>query len=338
MGTFEFQNPWWLLLLLLIPFLVFQRIRKRKKQTAIHISTLKPFENTDNFLSQIKPILFIFRLLALGFIIIALARPQYVKSSSTVKSEKGVDIIMAVDTSLSMLAKDLSPNRLEALKEVAKRFTLERPTDRIGLIDYSGEAVLRVPLTTDHRVLIQEIEQLQTEKLAAGTAIGVGLATAINHLKESKASSKVIILLTDGEESIDYQNDLLYISPQDAAQIAANFEIKVYTIGIGTTGSALFPTGRNLFTGEIVFSMQYNKIDEDMLRHIAESTNGKYFRATDNESLINIYKEIDQMEKTEINEIKYYNYTELYMKYLSIALIFLVFELILSKTVFKEMT
>ncbi|MDD3771487.1 MAG: VWA domain-containing protein [Weeksellaceae bacterium] len=337
MGNYEFQNPWWLLLLLLIPVLIFFRIKKRKKQTAVRISTLKPFEYTDNFFNWIKPLLFTLRLLALGFIIIALARPQIVKTSTSVKSEKGIDIIMTVDTSLSMLARDLHPDRLEALKEVAKRFAMDRPADRIGLVDYSGEAVLKVPLTTDHHILIQEIDRLQTGELADGTAIGVGLATAVNHLKDSKANSKIIILLTDGVESIDYQNDLLYISPADAAQIAAARGIKVYTIGIGSTGMAPFPTGRNLFTGEIIFSMKYNELDEPMMQNVADLTGGKYFRATDNESLEEIYEEIDQMEKTEINEIKYYNYTELFGKYLSIALIFLFFELILSKTLFKEM-
>lgn len=337
-GNFEFQNPWFLLLLLLIPVLLYMRLKKKKTIPSVQISSLKPFEGSDDFLGKLKPYLFVLRLLALGFMVVALARPQIVKTTTSVRSDKGIDIIMTVDTSLSMLAQDLKPDRLEALKIVANRFATERPNDRIGLVDYSGEAVLKVPLTIDHRVLVDEINRLQTGALADGTAIGVGLATTINHLKNSKAASKVIILLTDGVESIDYKNGLLYISPQDAAQIAANLGIKVYTIGIGTEGLAPFPTSRDLFTGEIIFTMQPNELDEPMMRYIANLTGGKYFRATDNESLEEIYDEIDQLEKTEINQVKYYNYTELYGKYLSWALLLLFFELLLRKTVFKEIS
>lgn len=337
-GNFEFQNPWFLVLLLVIPILLFLKFRKKKAAPSVRISSLKPFEGSDNFLGKIKPYLFIFRFVSLILIIVALARPQIVQTTTSVKSDKGIDILMTVDTSLSMLAQDLKPDRLEALKVVANRFATERPHDRIGLVDYSGEAVLKVPLTSDHKILVDEINRLETGALADGTAIGVGLATTINHLKNSKASSKVIILLTDGVESIDYKNGLLYISPQDAAQIAANLGIKVYTIGIGTTGLAPFPTSRDLFTGKIIFTMQPNELDEPMMKYIANLTGGKYFRATDNESLENIYEEIDQLEKTEINEVKFYNYTELYAKYLSWALLLLFLELILRKTVFKEIS
>src|SRR5690606_27178 len=249
MGNFEFQNPWLLLLLLLIPLLIFLRIKRKKPDDAVKISSLKPFENSDSFIAKIKPILFVLRLFVIGLMVIALARPQIVEMSSTVKSDKGIDILMVVDTSLSMLAKDLKPDRLEALKEVAENFSINRPTDRIGLVAYSGEAIAKVPLTTDHKVLIQEIRKLETRELSQGTAIGVGLATAINHLADSKATSKIIILITDGVESIDYRNDLLYISPQDATQIAVNKEIKVYTIGVGTNGRAPFPTQYDPFSG-----------------------------------------------------------------------------------------
>lgn len=337
MGNFEFHNPWLLLLLLLIPVLIYLRIKKGKKNTAIQISSLKPFEGSDHFLGKIKPFLYVLRLISISLMIIALARPQIVKTTTTVKSEKGVDIIMTVDTSLSMLAKDLEPDRLEALKKVAKKFAIERPTDRIGLVEYSGEAISRVPLTTDHKVLLQEIDRLETGTLADGTAIGIGLATAINHLKDSKAKSKIIILLTDGVESIDYQNDLLYISPKEAAKIAAEKEIKVYTIGIGTNGMAPFPTGRDMFTGEIIFTMQPNELDEPMMKYVAQTTGGKYFRATDNQSLSEIYDEIDELEKTDINEIKYYNFTELFSRFLSWALLLLFIELFLRKTIFKEL-
>ncbi|MFV0304992.1 MAG: vWA domain-containing protein [Moheibacter sp.] len=336
-GNFEFQNPWFLLLLFVIPFLIYIRVTRKPNKSGIKFSTLKPFQHTNSLLGKLRPFLYILRLLGLTLMIIVLARPQNVEMATTVKSEKGVDILMVVDTSLSMLAKDLEPDRLEALKKVAENFSLNRPTDRIGLIAYSGEAIAKVPLTTDHRVLVQEIRKLQTGELEDGTAIGVGLATAINHLKESKAASKIIILITDGVESIDRTNDLLYISPEDATEIAVSKGIKVYTIGVGTNGRAPFPTARDPFTGELIFTMEPVQIDEPLLKFIAGQTDGQYFRATDNESLEEIYNQIDKMEKTEIDEIKYYNHTELFGKYLTWALILLFLELILQKTLFKEL-
>lgn len=336
MRNFEFQNPWLLLLLLLIPLLIWLRYRNRNPDSAVKISTLKPFEFSDSWLGRLKPLLNILRWASLALLIVALARPRIVHTSSTVRSDHGIDILMVVDTSLSMLARDLKPDRLEALKEVAEKFALDRPSDRIGLVDYSGEAVTRVPLTTDRQVLIDEIRSLETGRLADGTAIGIGLATAVNHLKDSEAASKVIILITDGVESIDFTNDLLYVSPQDAAKMALDRGIKVYTVGIGTNGNAPFPTYRDMFTGELVFTMQPVEIDEESMRYIAALTGGKYFRVTDNRSLTDFYDQIDRMEKTEINEVKYYNYTELYHKYLMWALILLFIELILRKTIYKE--
>src|SRR5690606_32890242 len=200
MGNFEFQNPWLLLFLLFVPLMVFIRVKRKNPQPAMKISSLKPFRESESFLSKLKPILFLLRIIAIALFVVALARPRIVEVSSTVKSDKGVDILMVVDTSLSMLAKDLKPDRLEALKEVAEKFSLQRPTDRIGLVAYSGEAIAKVPLTTDHRVLVDEIRNLQTGELEDGTAIGIGLATAVNHLKDSKAVSKVVILITDGVE------------------------------------------------------------------------------------------------------------------------------------------
>lgn len=336
MEVFEFQHPWALLLLFLLPFLIYLHIKKKRKDTAVIISSLKPFEATNDWLGKLKPLLFVLRLTIIGLMIIALARPQMVKTNTSVKSEKGIDIIMTVDTSLSMLAKDLKPNRLEALKEVAEKFIQSRPTDRIGLVDYSGEAVLKVPLTTDHEVVVREIHNLETGVLSDGTAIGVGLATTINHLKNSEAKSKIIILLTDGVEEIDYRNGLLYVSPQEAAEIAKRHEIKVYTIGIGTMGLAPFPSRRNILTGEIIYTLEKHELDEPMMKEIANVTGGRYFRATDNHTLDEIYKEINRLEKTDINEIKYYRYTELFGKYLGWAMVLLIIELILRKTIFKE--
>ncbi len=337
MDGFNFQYPWILFLLLLIPFLIFLKFSRKKSPASVKISSLKPFGDSYSLIAEMRPLLFFLRLIALSLIIIALARPRLTETATSIKSDKGIDIMLTVDTSLSMLARDLEPDRLEALKKVAIEFVKARPTDRIGLVDYSGEAVMRVPLTSDHKLLIEEIKNLKSGNLADGTAIGVGLATTVNRLKDSDAKSKIIILLTDGVESIDYENDLLYISPKEAGKIAAAKGIKVYTIGIGTNGNAPFPSGRNMFTGEIMFSMQPVEIDEISMKYIAQITGGQYFRATDNETLKEIYKHIDQLEKTDINEVKYYNYTELFGKFLTWALILLIIELLLRKTIYKEL-
>ena len=308
MFNFEFQDPWFLVLLLILPFFIFKEIKKsRTKKASLKISTLKAFGDTKSNLSRYKPLLFTMRMTALALCIIALARPRIVNITTQIKSDEGVDILVTVDTSLSMMARDLKPDRLNALKEVAKNFATNRPTDRIGLVEYSGEALTRVPLTTDRNILTTEIDRLRSGNLEDGTAIGVGLATAINHLKESKAVSKVIILITDGVESINPSADLMYVSPRQAAEIAASLGIKVYTIGIGTNGYAPFPTSYDLY-GDLVFDMRPVEIDEPLLEEIADKTGGLYFRATSNETLKNIYSEIDQLEKSEINEIKFYHF------------------------------
>lgn len=336
-SVFHFQQPWFLLLLLLVPLVFWFRMKKRRQQSSVGISSLKPFDDTTDIVVRLKPFLILLRLGALILIVIALARPQNVETTTSVKSDKGIDIMLTVDTSLSMLAKDLKPDRLEALKKVAIDFVSERPTDRIGLVDYSGEAVMKSPLTTDHKMLIQEIKNLESGALADGTAIGVGLATTVNRLKNSDAKSKIIILLTDGVESIDYENNLMYVSPREAAKIAADRGIKVYTIGIGTNGKAPSPTARDIFTGQLIFTMEPVEIDEPSLQYIANVTGGKYFRATDNASLNEIYEHINELEKSDISEVKYYNYTDLFGFYLGWALILLMFELILRKTIFKEL-
>lgn len=337
MFNFEFQTPWFLALLIVLPFFIFREIRKsRQKKASLKISSLKPFGDVKSNLSRYKPLLFAMRMIALGLCIIALARPRIVDITTQVKADEGVDILMTVDTSLSMLAQDLKPDRLTALKDVAKDFALQRKTDRIGLVEYSGEALTRVPLTTDRDMLISEIDRLQSGNLEDGTAIGIGLATAINHLKDSKAVSKVIILITDGVESINPSADLMYVSPRQAAEIAASKGIKVYTIGIGTNGQAPFPSGYDLY-GNLIFDLRPVEIDEILLEDIADKTGGLYFRATNNQTLKNIYSEIDHLEKSEINEIKYYNYTELFSRFLLPALIVLLLEIVLRRTVFKEL-
>ena len=337
MFNFEFQDPWFLLLLLTLPFFIFKEIKKSKqKKASLKISSIKPFGSIKSNLSRYKPLLFVMRISALTLCIIALARPRIVDVTTQIKSDEGIDILITVDTSLSMLARDLKPDRLTALKDVAKNFAVNRPTDRVGLVEYSGEALTRVPLTTDRNILTAEIDRLQSGNLEDGTAIGVGLATAINHLEDSKAASKVIILITDGVESINPSADLLYVSPRQAAEIAAEKGIKVYTIGIGTNGYAPFPSSYDIF-GDLIFDMRPVEIDEPLLEDIANETGGLYFRATNNETLKNIYSEIDRLEKSEINEIKFYNYTELFARFLFPALILLLAEIVLRRTVFKEL-
>lgn len=333
MGNFEFQNPWFLLLLLLIPAMMIGRLMF-KNQIAVPMKTpnIKAFGKSSGWYHYISPFLFFLRILALILLIIALARPRKVDISTRIKSDEGVDIMMVVDVSLSMLARDLKPTRLTALQGVAEEFVTQRPTDRIGMIEYSGEAITRVPLTTDRGVMVDAIRNLQMDDLEPGTAIGIGLATAVNHLQNSKAKSKVIILITDGGESpVDYSNNKIYVSPEDAAEIAADRDIKVYTIGIGTTGFIALPRGYEHYPQSAF------QLDENLLKFIAKTANGLYFRATDNQKLEEIYKEINQLEKTEINEIKYYSYTEYYRKYALWALFFIIFEVICRTIIFKQL-
>ena len=337
MLNFEFQNPWILLLLLALPFFIFREIRKTsQKKASLKLPSLKAFGGAKSSLASYKPLLFLMRIMAMSLCIIALARPRYVYVTTKVKSDEGVDILLTVDTSLSMLARDLKPDRLTALKDVAKDFAVGRKTDRVGLVEYSGEALTRVPLTTDRDVLTQEIELLHSGSLEDGTAIGVGLATAVNHLKDSKAKSKVVILITDGVESINPSGDLMYVSPRQAAEIAEQKGIKVYTIGIGTNGMAPMPVGYDML-GDYMFEMHPVEIDEKLLTEISDKTGGLYFRFIFYYCLIDIYQEIDKLEKSEINEVKYYNYTELFARFLLPAFLLLVLESILRRTVFKEL-
>ena len=333
MGNFEFSNPWYLLLLLLIPIIIIWRLAFRN-QSIIPMKTpsIKAFGETSDWNRYINPLLFFVRLLALSLLIVAMARPRKVDISTQVRSDEGVDIMMVVDVSLSMLARDLKPTRLAALQQVAEEFVIKRATDRMGLVEYSGEAVTKVPLTTDRAVLIDQIRNLQMDQLEQGTAIGIGLATAVNHLQHSKAKSKVILLITDGGESpVDYGSNKVYISPQDAAEIAKDKNIKVYTIGIGTTGFIPLPRGYEHYPQRAF------QLDENLLKFIAKTANGLYFRATDNQKLEEIYDEINQLEKTEINEIKYYNYTEYYHKFIIYALILILIDVACRTLIFRQL-
>ena len=329
-SNFEFLNPEFLWLLILIPLLAVWHFFMRKKDTAVlTMPSVKGFK-VSSFLSKLKPILYLLRLLALSAIIIALARPRNVSVSKKTKTNKGIDIVMAIDVSASMLARDLKPNRLEALKKVAVNFVDRRPNDRIGIVVYAGESFTQTPITSDKGIVKRTISELKWGQLEGGTAIGMGLGSGVNRLKESKAKSKVIILLTDGV------NNSGNIDPRTATELAKELKIKVYTIGIGTNGMADFPWSKDPRTGKLNFRKQQVEIDEKLLQEIATETEGKYFRATDNESLKEIYDEIDALEKTKIEEFKYYNYQEKCRVFVLLGLGFLLLEFILRNTIFKS--
>ena len=330
-SNFELLNPEFLWLLILIPFLATWYFLIRKKDTAIlTVPSIKGFQSKPSVVSKLKPVLYVLRLLALVAIIFALARPRNVSVSKRIKSNKGIDIVMAIDVSASMLARDLRPNRLEALKKVAVAFVNKRPNDRIGIVVYAGESFTQTPITSDKSIVKRTIERLQWGQLDGGTAIGMGLGSGVNRLKESKAKSKVIILLTDGV------NNSGNIDPRTATELAKELGIKVYTIGIGTNGMADFPWSKDPRTGQLNFRKQQVEIDEKLLKEIAKETNGKYFRATNNDKLAQIYAEIDKLEKTKIEEFKYYNYQEMYRVLVFLALSLLLLEFLLKNTVFKS--
>ena len=329
-NNFEFYNSEFLWLLILIPIVAIWHFLMRKKDTAtLTIPSIKGFEKTS-FLSKFKVFLYVLRLFSLAAIIVALARPRNVSVSKKTKSNKGIDIVMAIDVSASMLAKDLKPNRLEALKKVAVEFIDRRPNDRIGIVVYAGESFTQTPITSDKGIVKRTISELKWGQLEGGTAIGMGLGSAVNRLKESTAKSKVIILLTDGV------NNSGNIDPRTATELAKGLGIKTYTIGIGTNGLADFPWSKDPRTGKLQYRKQQVEIDEELLKEIASETEGKYFRATNNASLKEIYAEIDTLEKTKIEEFKYYNYQEKYRFFVFLGIGFLLLEFILKNTLFKS--
>ncbi len=327
----EFLNKELFWLLLLLPLLLVWYILKHKKQTAeLKISSLKGFKVTSSWLPKLKHLLFAFRLIALGLLITALARPRTVDVSTKTKTTRGIDIVMAIDVSASMLAKDLSPNRLEALKKVAAQFIKGRPNDRIGLVEYAGESYTKTPITSDKAIVLRSLNEIKYNTIIeGGTAIGMGLATSVNRLKDSKAKSKVIILLTDGV------NNSGFIDPKIASELAVEYGIKTYTIGLGTNGMALSPV-QILSNGNFQYGRVQVEIDEELLKEIAEVTGGKYFRATNNKKLVEIYDEINKLEKTEIEEFKFYNYEEKYRPLVLLAGFLLLLEFLLKNTVFRS--
>lgn len=331
LDNFEFSNPQFFWLFLALPVALLWYIWKyRKHNASVKLSSIKGFNAGSSFLPKLKPFLFLLRLLALAALIAALARPRTVDVSTRTKSTRGIDIVIAIDVSASMLAKDLRPNRLEALKKVAADFIKGRPNDRIGLVEYAGESYTKTPITSDKTIVLSSLNSIQYNNIIeGGTAIGMGLSTAVNRLKDSKAQSKVIILMTDGE------NNAGFIDPKIASELALEFGIKTYTIGVGTNGMALSPVAVNR-NGSFVYDNVKVTIDEDLLKEIAKVTGGKYFRATNNKKLKDIYDEIDKLEKTEVEEFKYTNYEEKFRPLILIAGALLLFELLLRYTLFRS--
>ncbi|MFM2212955.1 MAG: hypothetical protein RL427_218 [Bacteroidota bacterium] len=331
MKEVSFLNPELFWLFLLLPVALAWQIWKRKEQSAtLKISSVQGFKTQTSIWAKLKPFLFVLRLLALSSIIIAMARPRKVDISSQTKSTKGIDIVMAIDVSGSMLAKDLKPNRMEALKKVAENFVEGRPNDRIGIVLYAAEAYTKTPVTSDKAIVQDAIQSIKYDNvLQDGTGIGMGLTTAVNRLKDSKAKSKVIILMTDGV------NNAGFIEPETASQIAKEYGIKVYTIGIGTNGDALFPYAYAP-NGGFLFRMMPVEIDVNLLQAIARNTGGKYFRANSNSKLKAIYDEINKLETTEIQELKFYDYDEKYRSFVWIAGILLLIEFGLRNTLYRS--
>ncbi len=327
----EFLNKELFWLFLLLPLAVLWYVFKHNRQTAeLKISSLKGFKATSSWLPNLRHLLFVLRLAALALLITAIARPRTVDVSTKTKTTRGIDIVMAIDVSASMLAKDLRPNRLEALKIVAAEFISGRPNDRIGLVEYAGESYTKTPITSDKAIVLRALGDIKYNTIIeGGTAIGMGLATSVNRLKDSKAKSKIIILLTDGV------NNSGFIDPKIASELAVEYGIKAYTIGIGTNGMALSPIGRTS-SGKFQYGRVQVEIDEELLKEIAETTGGKYFRATNNRKLIEIYDEINKLEKTEIEEFKFYNYEEKYRSLALLAGLFIAFELLLRFTIFRS--
>jgi Ca-activated chloride channel family protein len=323
-----FANPAFFLLFLLLPIILYFWYKKvRKAGTFFYTTIATPRVLTWKIvLNEIRPLFFI---LGLSGLIFALARPQ--KIYNEVKNyAEGIDIMLVMDLSGSMLARDFDPDRLEVSKKTAIEFIDKRTFDRIGLIIFSGEALTKCPLTTDHNILKDIITELRCGILEDGTAIGMGLAAGVNRLKNSTSKSKVLILLTDGE------NNAGYISPEVAAKLAQDFKIKLYTIGVGSNGFANMPTARDAI-GNIIFEFKEVKIDEKLLQEMANQTGGKYFRATSKDKLTSIYEEIDKLEKSKNEVITSLKYQELFYKFIYFSIAFLFFNFIIKYFILRKL-
>lgn len=330
MNGITYEYPDFLWLLVLIPFMIaFYVLKQQKANASLRVPGLQPFSGVEgSFRHYLRHILFAFRVIAISLLIIVLARPQATDRFQNTTTE-GIDIVLSIDISGSMLARDFKPDRLEASKNVATEFISGRQYDRIGLVVFSGESFTQCPLTTDHAVLINLLREIQSGMIEDGTAIGMGLATSVNRIKDSEAKSKVIILLTDGV------NNRGEIAPVTAAEIAKTYGIRVYTIGVGTQGTAPYPV-------QTPFGMQYRdmpvEIDEDVLRNIAGLTGGKYFRATDNDKLLQVYAEIDKLEKSIIDVRQFNRKEEKFLVPALIAFCLIGLEIVIRNTVYKSLT
>ncbi|MDX9812527.1 MAG: VWA domain-containing protein [Bacteroidales bacterium] len=330
MNGISFEQPVYLYLLILVPAMVaWYIIKQHKVNAALTVPGTDRFgEKAVTFRNYLRHILFGMRTLAIMLLIFITARPQSTDTFHNVSTE-GIDIMLAIDISGSMLARDFKPDRLEASKDVATEFISGRPFDRIGLVVFSGESFTQCPLTTDHAVLINLLREIKSGMIEDGTAIGMGLATAVNRIKDSEAVSKVIILLTDGV------NNRGNIAPATAADIAKTFGIRVYTIGVGTMGVAPYPV-------QTPYGIQYQdmevEIDEAILKEIAEDTGGRYFRATDNDKLVEVYSEIDKLEKSKIDVRDFARKEEKYLIPAIAAFVLLALEMILRYTVLRNLT
>ena len=326
----EFANPRLLWLLLLVPLAtVWYILRHKKQEASLQFSDLKGFAQLPKtWKAYLRHLLFAMKMAALALLIVALARPQSSSTNSTSNIE-GIDIVMAMDVSGSMLARDLMPDRLTAAKRVASDFVNDRPGDRMGLVIFSGESFTQVPLTTDHGVMLNMLAEMKNGLLEDGTAIGDGLATAISRLKDSEAISKVVILLTDG------MNNAGSVDPYTAAEIAKLYGIRVYTIGVGSYGTAPFPVQTPF--GTQIQQMKVD-IDEKLLTTIANSTGGKYFRATSNQKLDEVYQEIDKLERSKIEVTEFRRLHEEFYPLVAWALALLLLEFLMRKTIFRTLT
>ncbi len=320
----QFANPTYLyLLLIIVPLIVWYIIRMSKVQASFKLASTKAFEGRNKtFKVYMRHLPFLLRMIVIALLVISVARPQAVDSWE--KSEtQGIDIVLALDISGSMLAQDLQPNRLEAVKKVASEFITDRKNDNIGLVIFAGETFTQCPMTTDHKVLLNLLNEVDFGMIEDGTAIGLGLANSVNRLKDSESKSKIVILLTDGS------NNRGQIAPMTAADLAKSYGIRVYTVGAGTKGVA--PTPVQTPFGIRMQNMPVD-IDENVLTDIANLTGGKYFRAVDNESLREIYHEIDQMEKYLISVQNVSRKQELFLPFALLALALTFIELVLRRT------
>jgi Ca-activated chloride channel family protein len=326
----SFAQPYFFWLLLLIPALIWWRFRQQGRNTsALRVTTLKGVDGAGtSWRIRLRPVIQVLRSLALVCLIVALARPQSSNVTESIDSE-GIDIMLSIDVSGSMLAEDLKPNRIEAAKKVALEFVDDRPTDRIGLVIFSGESFTQCPITIDHDVLKEQISQIKSGVLVDGTTIGDGLATAVDRIRHSNGKSRVIILMTDG------MNNTGKIGPETSLEIAKAFKIRVYTIGVGTMGQAPYPVPTPFGTQK---QMMEVKIDEPLLRKISGETGGKYYRATNNVSLAAIYKDIDKLEKTKVEISSYKHYAELFFPFALAAAVLLMLEILLRYTVLRSIT